>query len=204
MRRLMRAGARLGPRAASARLWPPLLFFTDPTRTPRPEAVVGALPRGAGVVFRAFGAPDAAAAGARLARLARGRGVRFIVGADPALAARLGAWGLHLPQRAAYRRGLILAWRRRFIVTAAAHDARAIREARAAGVQAVVVSPVFASASPSAGRPLGRLRFRRMVLGAGLPVYALGGMDSRTARALGRCGAVGLAAVEAVVEAARI
>ncbi len=38
---------------------PPMLFFTDPERTPSPERVMERLPRGAGVVFRAFGRPDA-------------------------------------------------------------------------------------------------------------------------------------------------
>jgi thiamine-phosphate pyrophosphorylase len=153
------------------------------------------------VVYRAFGRSDAIAVGRTLMRVARRRGVRLIVGADAALAARLGADGLHLPERAAHRRGQILAWRRRFVVTAAAHDARAIRRARLAGAQAVVVSPVFPSNSPSAGRPLGALAFRTLVQGAGAPVYALGGVDLRTARRLAGSGAVGFAAVDAIAQA---
>jgi thiamine-phosphate pyrophosphorylase len=57
---------------------------------------------------------------------------------------------------------------------------------------------VFASASPSAGRPLGALGFAALARGAGLPVYALGGVNAATARLLARSGAAGLAAVEAL------
>jgi thiamine-phosphate pyrophosphorylase len=67
-----------------------------------------------------------------------------------------------------------------------------------AGVEAVVISPVFPSRSPSAGAPIGALRFRILVRTARLPVYALGGVNPRTARALKGCGAAGLAAVEAL------
>jgi len=38
---------------------PALLAFTDPVRTPDPAALATSLPRGAGLVFRAFGAADA-------------------------------------------------------------------------------------------------------------------------------------------------
>jgi thiamine-phosphate pyrophosphorylase len=119
-----------------------------------------------------------------------------MVGADPALATALRADGLHLPERAAGRRGDIGRWRRRFIVTAAAHGLSAVRRARAAGVEAVVVSPVFPSRSPSAGQPLGPLAFRMICRAGGLPAYALGGIDPATARRLRGSGAVGLAGIE--------
>ncbi len=119
-----------------------------------------------------------------------------MVGADAGLATALRADGLHLPERAAGRRGDISRWRRRFIVTAAAHGLAAVRRARAAGVEAVVVSPVFPSRSPSAGRPLGPLAFRTICRVGGLPTYALGGIGPDNARRLQGSGAVGLAGIE--------
>ncbi|MEO8811325.1 MAG: thiamine phosphate synthase [Caulobacteraceae bacterium] len=178
---------------------PPLLFFTDPTRVVDAAAAVEALPPGAGVVFRHFGAPDAGARGRRLRAIARRRGIAFFVGADIALAVRLRADGVHLPERAAGRAGAIGALRRRFTVTAAAHSLPAILRARRAGVDAVVISPVFASASPSAGRPLGTLRFAALVRVAGVAAYALGGIAPATAPRLRRSGACGLAAVEGAI-----
>ena len=45
------------------KLLPRLFFFTDPIRTPDPARILTRLPRGAGVVYRAFGAADAVAQG---------------------------------------------------------------------------------------------------------------------------------------------
>ena len=191
LRKAGRAGKRL----------PYLLFFTDPLRTPEPRDVIARLPRGSGVVFRAFGAADAVIQGRKLATLARRRGVAFFVGADVALAIALRADGVHLPERLTGRAGVCRALRRRFRVTAAAHSLPAILKAERAGVDALVISPVFASQSPSAGRPLGVLAFARLVRRAALPVYALGGVKAGSARRLIASGAHGLAAIEGLMEA---
>jgi len=151
------------------------------------------LPRGAGLVYRAFGAPDAPHVARRLLAIARRRGLILLIGAgDPVLPAA----GVHLPERMVGP-----AWRFRRpgrLVTAAAHSARAIRRARLAGCDAVLVSAVFESASASAGKPMGPVRFAALVRGAGLPVYALGGVNARTARRLLGSVAAGLAVVEAL------
>jgi thiamine-phosphate pyrophosphorylase len=147
-------------------------------------------------VFRAFGAADAQAQGLRLKAIARARGCKLLVGADARLAARLGADGVHLPQRlAAKSRGLKRA-RPGWIVTCAAHSLPAARRAKACGADAAVVSPVFPSASPSAGAAIGPLRLARLVRQAGLPVYGLGGINNETARRLVDAGLVGLAGIE--------
>jgi len=133
--------------------------------------------------------------GRRLIRIARRRGLCFFVGADAYLAARLGADGVHLPERTAGRRGLNHALKGRFWLSAAAHDEPAVRRASAAGVEAVVISPVFESASPSAGRPIGVLTFARLARLAEMPAYALGGVNRKTIRRLKGAGAIGVAAV---------
>jgi len=150
------------------------------------------------VVYRAFGTPDAVERGRRLVGIARRRGLVLLAGADPGLAARIGADGVHLPERLAAKAPGVHWARGRWIVTTAAHSRAAIVKARRAGAVAVFVSPVFGSASPSAGQPLGALKFALLVRNAGLPVYALGGVNAATARRLARSGAAGLAAVEAL------
>jgi thiamine-phosphate pyrophosphorylase len=174
-----------------------MLFFTDPERTPSPERVMARLPRGAGVVFRAFGRPEGPVQGLALRRLARERGLVFLVGGDARLARALRADGIHLPERCLPARVDRRAWPRGFIVTAAAHGLAAVRRASDAGVDGVVVSAIFASASPSAGRPLGPMTLASWVRVAGCPVYALGGVDRRTARRLPPTGARGFAAIDA-------
>jgi thiamine-phosphate pyrophosphorylase len=154
------------------------------------------LPRGAGIVFRPFGAPDAEVQGRRLAAIARRRGLVLLAGANPQLARRIGAAGVHLPERLAHRAGVIRRARPGWTVTAAAHSLPAARRALAAGADAVVLSPAFPSRSRSAGRPLGPMRLARWVRAGAGPAYALGGVSHRTAKRLLDTGVMGLAAVD--------
>ncbi len=150
------------------------------------------------MIFRAFGAADAVATGRRLATVCRRQGLILLVGADAALARAVGADGVHLPERLAHRAGAIRRGRPGWTVTAAAHGRVAIRRARRAGAMAVLVSPVFESPSPSAGAPLGVIRFAALASGARCPVYALGGIDALGAQRLRATGAAGVAAVSAM------
>ena len=197
---LQRTAQFLGRRARSRkgrRGLPALLFFTDPARTPDPEAIARRLPRGAGIVFRAFGSQDAEARGLRLAAIARDRGLVLLVGADAGLARRIGAHGVHLPERLAFRARRLKAADPGWIVTAAAHSLVAARRALAQGGDAAVVSTVFASRSASAAAPMGAVRFAALARAAGGPGYGLGGIDNKKARFLKETGLVGLAAVDA-------
>lgn len=182
-------------RKGRARL-PSLLVFTDPARTPDVEAVAAALPAGAALVYRAFGAADAEAVARRLLKRVRGRRAALLIGADIDLARRIGADGVHLPERAAARARGLKSVRPNWLVTAAAHSPAAVRAARAAGADAAVVSAVFLSRSRSAGPPIGLLRLAQIARRGGLPVYALGGVSDATAGRLRDLPLAGLAAVE--------
>lgn len=187
-----RAWAEANP---GARPLPPLLFLTDPERTPAPWEQAGRLPGGAGVVLRWFGRPDSEAVGRRLADICRARGLVFLVGADEGLAETLGADGLHLPERLVAQGPDIRARHATWLLTGAAHSPEALAAAAAAGLDAALLSPVFASSSPSAGAALGLETFARWTRAARLPVYALGGVTARTAPRLAASGARGLATV---------
>lgn len=194
------AAAGLTPRHAPAKGLPRLLFLTDPARTPDPEAVVARLPPGVGVIFRAFGAHDAVDQGRRLRTLTRQRGLILLAGADPDLALAIAADGLHLPQRSLGELpGLRLSYPD-WILTVASHDRAAAVAAAEGGADAVLVSPVFASNSPSAGAPLGAGAFTAIVEATLAPVYALGGVTADTARLLADSGVAGFAAIEAFLE----
>lgn len=183
-------------KGAAQRRLPRLLVFTDPQRTPDVEAVAAALPRGAALVYRAFGDPAAEPTARRLLKQVRSRRGLLLVGADADLAARVGADGVHLPERAAGRARTLKAARPGWLITAAAHSPAAVRRARAAGADAAVVSAVFASRSPSAGAPIGPLRLAQIARRGGLPVYALGGVGDATAGRLRDLPLAGLAAVD--------
>lgn len=177
---------------------PGLWLVTDPQRTPDPLALADALPRGAGVIYRAFGSKDALATARALRRAAWRRGLVFLVGADAALAVAARADGVHLPERLAHRAAALRRAHPRWRITAAAHNRPAILRAARAGVDAVLVSAVFPSRSASAGAPLGPIRFAGLIRGARTAAIALGGVNENAAPRLLRTGAAGLAAVEAL------
>lgn len=196
---LWRIAQALNRAAAPPRLLPPLLFVTDPERTPEPERIAERLPRGAGVIFRGFGAPDAAKQAQGLSEIARERGLVLLVGLDAELAEAVDADGVHLPERALLAGPELRKRRPDWLITGAAHSAGALEEAADAGLDAALLSPVFESRSPSAGRALGEEAFSALVRTARLPVYGLGGIDAGNAGLLADSGAAGIAAVEGVL-----
>lgn len=190
------AAARVatGAAARNGRPLPRAFLFTDPLRTPDILRVARRLPSGFGIVWRHYGAPDRLATGRDLARLCRRRGIMLLVSADPALALRIDADGVHWPEAR-----LTGARSSHLIETASAHSASAIARAARLGIDAVFVSAIFESRSPSAGKPLGPLKFRQLARVARLPVYALGGLNARNA-ARAMANAAGWAAIDAVLD----
>ena len=194
---LNRAAAAVSPTAAAL---PPMLFFTDPDRTPRPWETAARLPAGSAVVYRAFGASDAVETGHRRREETADRGVKLLVGLDPDLAEAIDADGLHLPERAVEQTARIRADRPDWILTAAWHGLSLPPE----DLNALILSPVFPAGGVSAGKPaLGIAAFEQHVKAAGLPVYALGGVTPENAATLAHTGACGLAAVNAIQSAFR-
>lgn len=177
---------------------PPLLFFTDPDRTPRPWETAARLPVGAGVVFRSFGAADARETAMRLREATRRRDGLLLIGLDAELAEAVEADGVHLPDRALDRAPALAAARPDWRITGAAHAAERLAE-WGSSLDAVVLSPVFPAGGASGERPpLGVDAFRAAVAGAACPVYALGGIDAANARKLRGSGACGLAGIGAI------
>ncbi|MGC6472635.1 MAG: thiamine phosphate synthase [Parvibaculales bacterium] len=180
---------------------PPLptqFFFSDRQRVADWAGVCLALPRGAGVVLRDYHASNRAAMAADMAQLCRDKGLALLIAGDPELAVRHKA-GLHCPEM------LMPRLRRSFakiraanpaaLITGAAHSPRAIHAAAHAGLDAVFVSPVFATLSGLDKRPLGPVKTAHWTTNARLPVLALGGMSMQAVRRLQHAGHHGYAAI---------
>ena len=176
---------------------PPMWFFTDPTRTPDAAKIAERLPSGSGVVFRGFGRPDVGQEAFRLADISRRRGLHLLIGQDAELAERVGADGVHLPERRLADARKLRHVKPSWLITGAVHDLSALRCAENAGCDAVFVSAVFSSHSASAGRPMGPFRFAALASRTSLPVFALGGVHAGSARRL--IGAHGFAAIDAFI-----
>ena len=179
---------------------PPVLFLTDPARVNDPADIAARLPRGWGVVYRHFGAPDREAQAAQLRTVCSQRGLWLLIGNDPELAMQCRADGVHWAARQARR---ARQWQGRFrLMTAAAHARETLARLVHLPIDAALVSTVFPSASPSAGEAIGPLRLRGLThraREAGLAVYALGGVSAENASRV--ADAAGIAAIGGIIDA---
>lgn len=153
----------------------PLVMMTDARKADWARAA-RALPRGSVVVVRARDATNRRALAEALVGLAP-----LLIADDPDLAEEMGA-GLHLPESRMREAGH---WRARhpdWIITSSAHSLRALMHA--APLDAVFLSPVFATASHGDATPLTPVRAALIATQAPVPVYALGGITARNARLL--------------------
>jgi thiamine-phosphate pyrophosphorylase len=172
---------------------PPLILMTDDERLPDPLRAARALPRGSMVIVRARDDARRRFLAQTLLPLAQARGLFLFIAGDVALALALGADGVHLPE-ARIGEAAGLRARHRLLVTASAHSFSALR--KAAWVDALLLSPVFPTASHP-GRPaLGPLRASAIARAASIPVYALGGVTAENATRLS--GFSGIAAIGAL------
>ncbi len=185
---------------------PVLFLLTDPDRLPDPRPYLHRLPRGAAVILRCYG--DKTGATARRARAqdlcknCHARGLRLLIAGDDRLAAEIRADGIHLGEwrlgRGTWKRGPVRT--RGGLVTASCHGRAALARAAAAGVDAVLVAPVFATASHPDARVLGHLRFAALVRLSRLPTYALGGIGADNISRLRPSSATGIAGIGAIIE----
>ena len=155
---------------------PGLFALTDPERTPNPIALASQLFKGCGLIYRHFGAANRTEIAARLSEIAQKRELVLLIANDPELALAVDADGVHWPEANidTGRR-----WSGKFqIMTAAAHSPEAIARARKAEMDAVLVSAVFPSRSPSAGPPIGVEKLRQWAKTGAMPVYGLGGVTA--------------------------
>jgi len=137
--------------------------------------------------------------GRRLRRVTREVGCRLIVNDRLDLALVLEADGIHLGRRsvaAAEARRLLGAER---WVSRSCHALDEIDAASTEGVDALLLSPIFAS--PGKGQPLGLGAIgqarRRLPAGRAVALIALGGIDLAGARACFAAGADGVATIRA-------
>ena len=123
-------------------------------------------------------------------------GQRVLLDRDPADVAALGAAGFHATAqrlRALERRPVPAGiW-----FGASCHDASELARARALGADYAVLGPVRPTSTHPGARALGWEGFAKLAVGAGLPVYAIGGLGPADLEIAWRHGAQGVAAISA-------
>jgi thiamine-phosphate pyrophosphorylase len=189
------ARARLAVRGGEPSRVPPLLFLTDPERTPNPWEIAARMPPGSGVIHRGFGRPEALDVARRLRAVTRERGMVLLIGLDVDLADAVEADGVHLPERSLSAAYALSGRRPDWILTGAVHSVAAALAVR--DLDAVLLSPIFqAGGASSAKLALGVEALHAASRGP-TPIIALGGVTSARISELTATGCHGVAAVQA-------
>jgi len=180
----------------------PLVLMTDPERLPDPVAAAKQMPKGAAIIYRHFGKPDAFEEAEKLRQVTFDRHQQLLIGTDPKLATKVGADGVHFPRDAALEAPTL--WRQLcpdWIISMAG-----LKTGDYTGdlnvLNALLVSSIFKSHSPSAGTPIGLegLKARADALSDYKPgIFALGGINADTAKQLINSGAAGIAGVSGII-----
>jgi len=124
-------------------------------------------------------------------------GAKVLLNAHPDILSRVQADGVHLSQ------GLAASFSQRpvddeFLLAVSCHDEASLRQAELIGADFAVLSPVQQTQSHPEAEALGWSEFQRLVVAAGLPIYALGGVGREDILTAQRQGAQGVAAIRAL------
>lgn len=167
--------------------------MTDDARDVDWPRAVAALPRGAAIIVRHRETKAREALAKRLKSVCAARGILLLIADDQNLAMRVRADGVHIPQRHGAKIAPVKARFPRWLVTASAHRAASVLTAQNAGADAVLIAPVFATASHPGRSALGLVRFAALLSGPNC--YALGGVDARSVQRLVATPACGVALI---------
>jgi thiamine-phosphate pyrophosphorylase len=172
-----------------------MVAMTDEVRVENPEKMIPRLPRGSMLIFRHYTHPEREKLAKNVVHECHKRGILCLIAGDIQIARSSGADGVHFPEHQLknpqHRRFLPPHW----IKTAAAHGIRSVRLAENFEVDAILLSPVFATKSHPKARPLGISRFARICTTAKVPVFALGGITKSRINRVRIAGASGVAGI---------
>ncbi len=124
-------------------------------------------------------------------------GARVLLNAPAEIVQECGADGIHLNGRR-LEQCASRPLDSRYWVAASCHDTTQLNHARRIGADFVVLSPVRSTRSHPLARPLGWEAFATLCSAAGLPVYALGGMEVGDLEKARQAGAQGIAMLSGV------
>lgn len=189
--RIARAAAKLAKLQRAG--LPALVLMTDDTRLADPVAAAQALPPGSMVIVRSHHPHKRRDLALKLRDVARKHGLFLLVAGDFALAKKISADGVHLPEVQIGNAAAIRA-RSNMMITASAHGIRAALQA--GFVDALILSAIFPTQSHPGGKHLGPIRAALIARQLPRPTYALGGISAENAPRLN--GFAGIAAIGAL------
>jgi len=157
--------------------------------------VVAKLPKNAVVIIREYDLPkeEREIFATRIAKLARARGLKILVGKDSTLARKIKADGVHFSDfDLVIRRG-----DKKNLLSISCHSYKSFLRAERLKPDLIFISPIFPTASHTGAKVLG-LRYLAKIAVKNrkrLPIYALGGVNFQNLKSLAKLGIAGFGAI---------
>ncbi len=165
------------------------VLMTDPARLPDPLRVIASWSRAeaqqSAVIYRDYTRPDRESFGHQLRQAAKARRIPFLVAGDIHLCVRLRADGLHLPAWSLQKAYGLRRLYPKLLMTSACHSQAELSLANKAKLDAVLISPIFPTASHPDGKALGIIKATALAQSSTQPCFALGGIDHKSIQKLG-------------------
>lgn len=170
----------------------PLVLMSDPQRTPDILELAAQMPRRSALIYRHFGTPGLEL---ELREITRLRGVQLLIGNDPELAKHCAADGVHFTRETSGATLHLWRSRERDWIISAAGAKTGLDQRPVQHLDAIFLSSVFPSKSPSAGPPMGLSDLKTLAAQYACPVFALGGIHKGNAAELIGSGISGIASI---------
>jgi len=181
---------------------PCLILMTDAKRLPDPSAIIPQLPAHSAVIVRHFTRKQKEQIIIKIKNLCRKHKVKLLVSDNMGLAIRYRLDGVHFPEarlKSIAACGRISRPLPQFLYTGACHSQTGIQNANRAGLDAILLSPVFPTSSHPGTPCLGITRFRHLGNLSSLSNYALGGIGPRTVPRLRASRTIGVAGISGLI-----
>ena len=179
---------------------PSLIFMTDQKAQPYPENVIEKMSAGSMVILRDYDDENRYGLAVALKYICEAKNIKILIAADLELALMIGADGIHLPEYKMEQAQEIRSDHPDYIITAAVHDEDAVRQAQDYNLNAVLLSPIFATKShpktfDDPGSVIGPDKLTEICAAHEIPIYALGGINLDNVQNLNDTGIAGIAAI---------
>ena len=179
---------------------PKIIYITD-SENFNPLDAIKKLPKNSAVILRDYNLSfeKRFELGKKIKKICREKKILFLVAANYKLALKLGADGMHLPEKLIPNIYRIKQLNPQYIVCCAAHNYIAAVKAKKSGADAILVSPVFKTNSHPNQKPLGALKAQKLAK-LGIKTYALGGISAQNCKTLKNGGFTGFAGISGVIK----
>ena len=157
------------------------------------------IPKNSAFLLRSYEVKERKKIAKDLLKFCKMKKLKLLIGSDIKLAKKINADGVHFPEYMIKNNQVDwdflkkIKIEKNLFVTTAAHNIELLKKAECLDIDAALLSPVFKSKSHPGKKNLGINKFKKIMNGTNLPIYALGGINIKNIKSLVETDIIGYA-----------